>query len=504
MDETVRMAVLGRVLRRQWRLLVALAVAGALLGAVVALVKPPIYAAVTRVLVQGGDEAEALAAETQIATSLIVLDRTVATLGWDTSGAQLKGSVSVTPADGNVLEISATGTTPAAARDLAAAMTDEYIRFSGELDAAAVSEPVRVLGDLRELVDARVVDLNAAIAERQSAVGIDGSQLAADLEQLQAELADATDGLDAVDAVLTNADPSGRGRISVIEPAVLPVASAPPSALQLVAGGAVMFALLGALGVLVARYKDSRLRHGRDIAAALGAPIVGSVPDRRIVDTVDEVPSPSASGRWRAQLVRLIGVDPRWDFSPPTAHALERAAERLYRQLAEPPTTRAPALVVVPADDVAGHHAVGRLTAAATARGRPVSVLTNSPGLQVAVEVGTDGATEDAEDRSALPQGSRRATAPDSRALLVVDVVASRPIVPACGPVSGALVVVTAGTRTGWELVGIAEACADAGYPVEGVLVVAPIPCGDGGHGSNPPATWNPSANGSFAGVGGR
>jgi hypothetical protein len=31
--------------------------------------------------------------------------------------------------------------------------------------------------------------------------------------------------------------------------------------------------------------------------------------------------------------------------------------------------------------------------------------------------------------------------------------------------------VVSAGTRTGWELVGIAEACTDAGHEVLGVVV---------------------------------
>jgi hypothetical protein len=43
----------------------------------------------------------------------------------------------------------------------------------------------------------------------------------------------------------------------------------------------------------------------------------------------------------------------------------------------------------------------------------------------------------------------------------------------------GVLVVVTAGTRTGWELVGIAEACADAGQELLGLIVThrtKPVP----------------------------
>jgi hypothetical protein len=53
------------------------------------------------------------------------------------------------------------------------------------------------------------------------------------------------------------------------------------------------------------------------------------------------------------------------------------------------------------------------------------------------------------------------------------EVDASRPTVPG-EPVPGVLAVVTAGTRTGWELVGIAEACADAGHQVLGVVVTHP------------------------------
>jgi hypothetical protein len=41
--------------------------------------------------------------------------------------------------------------------------------------------------------------------------------------------------------------------------------------------------------------------------------------------------------------------------------------------------------------------------------------------------------------------------------------------------VSGALLVLTVGTRTALELVGIAEACADAGHEVIGAVVIQPV-----------------------------
>jgi hypothetical protein len=66
--------------------------------------------------------------------------------------------------------------------------------------------------------------------------------------------------------------------------------------------------------------------------------------------------------------------------------------------------------------------------------------------------------------------------AADSRtSLRVLDVSAERPTVPEGGGESGVLVVLTVGTRTAWELVGIAEACADAGREVVGVVLTQAV-----------------------------
>jgi hypothetical protein len=54
--------------------------------------------------------------------------------------------------------------------------------------------------------------------------------------------------------------------------------------------------------------------------------------------------------------------------------------------------------------------------------------------------------------------------------LTVWEVDPARPTVPD-ELVPGVVAVVTTGTRTGWELVGVAEACADAGHEVLGVVV---------------------------------
>lgn len=59
--------------------------------------------------------------------------------------------------------------------------------------------------------------------------------------------------------------------------------------------------------------------------------------------------------------------------------------------------------------------------------------------------------------------------------LRVVEVSVDRPIVPDRDTESGALVVLSVGSRTAEELAGIAEACADGGHEVVGVVVAGTV-----------------------------
>ncbi|MER7229313.1 polysaccharide biosynthesis protein, partial [Streptomyces olivaceus] len=59
--------------------------------------------------------------------------------------------------------------------------------------------------------------------------------------------------------------------------------------------------------------------------------------------------------------------------------------------------------------------------------------------------------------------------------LRVVDVAVERPVVPDRDTESGALVVLSAGSRTAEQLADLAEACADGGHEVVGVVVARPV-----------------------------
>ena len=89
--------------------------------------------------------------------------------------------------------------------------------------------------------------------------------------------------------------------------------------------------------------------------------------------------------------------------------------------------------------------------------------------LRVLVLVPDDDATA---LRAAVRLANLAATDPQHTVLQVVAVATGRPTVPDGDGVGGVLVVLTSGTRTAWELVGLAEACADADHQVIGAVVV--------------------------------
>src|SRR5438876_721858 len=100
-DDTVRLAMVGQVLRRRWRLLAALAVLGAAVGAVASILLSPGYKTTSNVLLQGPRQADELLTQAQVATSSVVLDRAAAVLPWHPSGADLQKKVTASVSTGN-------------------------------------------------------------------------------------------------------------------------------------------------------------------------------------------------------------------------------------------------------------------------------------------------------------------------------------------------------------------------------------------------------------------
>ncbi|WP_030183122.1 Wzz/FepE/Etk N-terminal domain-containing protein [Streptomyces violaceorubidus] len=423
-DDTIRLVTVGRILRRRRRLLAVLVVVGALVGYGVSVLFPPRYTASASVLLPGPWEERELVTQVEVATSSSVVDRAGEALGWDgVSDSELRERVSAEAADGNIIKISGTAESPERAQRLTDEVARQFVTFAARI-ASGSTDPDEATGPeaLREQVkrtNQRITDLAGAADPGQS---VESVQARTELEKLRSTLLEAMQKLE-------EADPANnRAGLVVMGPATRPAGEAPPTRPQLVGGGALLFFVLALVGHLAAARVNRRLRSEPEIAAALRSPLLGTVDvpgDRR-------AHRPRARGA-RARLRRLLGTDVRWDLPAPRSSGDEAGRRIRYRRVCARLRERLPAarrlLVVVPDDDEVARRAAEHL--AAEAEGEPL--------------------------------------------LRVVEVSASRPMVPDRDTESGVLVVLGAGSRTGEELAGIAEACADGGHKVVGVVVAGAV-----------------------------
>jgi len=423
-EDTIRLAVIGRILRRRRRLLAVLAVLGALVGYGTSVLFPPQYTASASVLLPGQWEERELLTQAEIATSSVVVDRVAASLRWEgVSGGELRDRVSAEAADGNIIRISGTAGTPEHAQQLSDRAARQFVSFAARIagdsgDTEAVTGP-EALREQVEETNRRITDL-AETADRGQTV--ESVQARTALANLRTALEEAMKKLD-------EADPAtdGTGMV-VMGPAARPTGEAPPTRTQLVVGGAVLFVLLTVLGHLTAARVNRRLRTAPEIAAALGSTLLGTV------DVPDERPAHRPDGRGTGtRISRLLGLHTPWDTPAPQLSGDEAGRRIRYRRVCARLRNRLPAprrlLLVVPDGDGLARRAAGQLVA----------------------EAGSDPL------------------------LRVVDVSVSRPMVPDRGTESGALVVLSAGSRTAEELAGIAGACADGRHEVVGIVLAGPV-----------------------------
>ncbi|MFF8532628.1 Wzz/FepE/Etk N-terminal domain-containing protein [Streptomyces sp. NPDC015532] len=423
-DDTIRLVTIGRIIRRRWRLLTVLALVGALAGYGTSLLFPPRYTTSASVLLPGAWEERELLTQQEIATSSVVVDAAADQLHWtDVGKNELRDQVGAKTADGNIIKISGTAETPERAQRLADQVARQFVTFAARVadnntdpDTAAQRE---ALQQTVTQTSKRITELADAADPGQT---VEGVQARTELEKLRTTLQEAINKLD-------QADPSARkANMVVMGSAPRPTGEAPPTRLQLVVAGALLFFLLGVVGHLTAARMSRRLRTQPEIAAALNAELLGTV----------DVPAErtghrSESGGSRSGIRRLLGVDVRWDIPAPQASSDEVSRQIRYQRVCARLRDRLPAprrlLVLVPEGDETARLAAGRLVA--EAEGDP--------------------------------------------ALRMVGVSVSQPLVPDRGSESGALVVLSPGNWTAAELAGIAEACADAKHEVVGVVLAGMV-----------------------------
>ncbi|MEV5976367.1 Wzz/FepE/Etk N-terminal domain-containing protein [Streptomyces sp. NPDC052114] len=423
-DEAIRLVTIGRIFRRRWRLLVIAAVVGALVGYGVSLLFPPNYTTSTSVLLAGQWEERELLTQAEIAASSAVVDRAADTLDWrGVSSGELRDQVTAKAADGNIIKISGTADTPERAQKLSDQVAQQFVAFASRI---AGDDSDSDTADGPETLREKVARTNRRISDLAKAADpgrtVESVQARTELEKLRTTLQEAMKKLD-------EADPAtNKTNMVVMGPAARPTGEAPPTRMQFILAGALLAFLLAVIGHLTAARASRRLRTEAEIAAALGSALLGTV------DVPDEgAASRPKGGGPRALLRWLLGLDTRWDVPAPQTSGDESGRRIRYRRVCARLRNRLPAprrlLVVVPDGDETARRAATQL--AAEAGGDPL--------------------------------------------LRTVDVSVSRALVPDRETESGALVVLSAGSRTAAELTGIAEACADAGHEVVGVVVAGTV-----------------------------
>jgi capsular polysaccharide biosynthesis protein len=424
-DDAIRLVTIGRIIRRRWRLLAVVAVVGALVGYGASLLFPPRYTTSASVLLPGTWEERELLTQTEVATSSVVVDRAAARLGWTgVSGSDLRDHVSAKATDGNIIKVSGTADTPEHAQRLSNQVAKEFVSYATRI--ANDSADPEAAGELAALQKS-VKDTSRRISKLADATDpgqtVESVQTRTELEKLRTALREAINTLEQADPAEDQAK-----NMVVMGSAARPTGEAPPTRTQLIAQGAVLFFLFAVIGHLTAARMSRRLRGEPEIATALGSALLGTV------DVPVERPLHRPEGHGpRARFRRLLGLDVRWDIPSPQASGDEASRQIRYRRVCsrlrdQLPAAR-PLLVVFPEGDEIARRAAGQLV----------------------VEGGSD---------------------PRLRAVAVS---VSRPMVPDRSHESGALVVLSAGSWTAGELAGIAEACADAGHAVVGIVLAGPV-----------------------------
>jgi capsular polysaccharide biosynthesis protein len=457
----LNLALVVRLVRHRWPVLASLAVLGALIGAGASLLLSPGYQSSSKVLLQGNRDTASQSSEVQIATSLVVLDRTAQSLQWGETGSDLRGRILASPLDGNVIEIVGVASTPERAQQLTDQATREYIGFSTQIvnDARAAFDDVARQN--RDRVQKKVDETQRRVAELEgspqvSAEGAEGTKARDELARARTTLEQAQGELEKLTENDQNSDLEGsllQASVRVIEPAVQPSGPASPTLGELIGFGALAAVLLGLLAHLAALRSDRRPRDATGIAVASGAPLLG---------TVEVAAAARPRSRFSLRDDRRW-VEPNLGASSDVAARASRCRRALDRLRAK--DGRLHLLALVHDDDADARTAVLDMAVAATEAGRGVSVNTEDRVLVDAVRRAADrlgGA-------AVLAAGGGGSATPTHIEVCIVPV--ERPLVPTATAGRATVLVVTQGRRTGWELAQVGAACTEAGQPLAGVVV---------------------------------
>jgi capsular polysaccharide biosynthesis protein len=199
-EQAVDLQLLRYGLRRQWRLIAAVAVGGASLGLAAAVLTPPLYSSTSVVLIAAPSSGQGVVLDpdtyAEIVRSNPVAERAIEAEGAALTAADLQATISASNPTDSVLEVKVAQRDPDDAAALSTAVAEAFIAFVEQITSPATEQSnASIEAQLSELRgQADQVDREIALLrERQSAVGAVPSdrdaQLLASLTAERADLA---------------------------------------------------------------------------------------------------------------------------------------------------------------------------------------------------------------------------------------------------------------------------------------------------------------------------
>ena len=467
--------------RRHRRLLAGAALGGAVAGACLVLLRPPLYASTSLVLLpsavtsSGEVELRDVETEIRIATSDAVLGPAAESLRPPMGVTALSRQVTVEAPTPDVLEIVAEADTPARAQALSRAVTDAEVAYvsgtTGSLSNAQRSALTEREAELDQSL-AAVRDEIAKAAERgRGGTSADDAADATVLAQLTAQEGTLVLQIDQVKDRLAGIEPGASARvIQQASPAKRPgiIASFVWATLL----GAVLAAALVAAALAVFIARDRRLRYRDDLADALGRPVIAAVGSRAARTAAGwsdllagHTADPTEAWALRQALHQLTEHDSP---APPGHPDGSRAGSR----------NRRPVLVAVVSlsGDPQGLAIGPQLACYAASTGlRTRLVPAQGDETSAPLWAACAGLQDRAEVRPGLRVDSRlrsRTEADLTVVLVVTD--PGKPCVPDLPDETLVVLAVSSGSATAEELAQVAVTADDAGLRIPGMIVADP------------------------------
>ncbi|HEV2068419.1 MAG TPA: hypothetical protein VGR26_01350 [Acidimicrobiales bacterium] len=463
-----------QALRRRWRLLILLVVAGMAAGLLFSMVRGPKFVAGAAVLLPParldaeGNLLRDINTESHVAGSAEILDRAGKALTPPVGAEELRRRINVQPLSADIIEVRAEARSPGDAEFLAQSVAREYVAYANAEASEQADTSIEVL-------EQRGTELEEEIGRLQEQIASARAQLAAEepgstgalrqraiVDSLLARESDAGRQLALLETQIAESqlefELSRRGTrlLGTTTNAERTPLSRPPRNVGL---GAVAGIFTGTVVALMLEHRDRRIRTRDEIADAIGAPVVASLP----------VPSGGSVGdhavilaRWAPSVVENVAL--RHAFSdlgltggsaPANVVVVtlpgDGAALRLASQLAAfAATLQTPTAFVV-----ATQHATATPLAAACRERIP------RPHLCVHGVAGDITAEE-------LRWADLTVT--------VVVVEGEDIALPTWGRPTVAAIAVSSGFATADALASTALSYLDTGHPIRGVLVANPEP----------------------------